>query len=99
MATPPSPTGSYTLSPAEVPVSAPPGVKFGWHLRTATSTGRKMAVASRAVMMAVRTEARRVEVEQEGYSSHWVLQKGGVVGSVFGWEVGVSVVGGSPSPT
>ena len=34
-------------------------------------------------MMAVRTEARRVEVEQEGHSSHWVLQKQGVVGSVF----------------
>ena len=56
-------------------------------------------MASRAVMMAVRTEARRVEVEQEGHSSHWVLLKGGVVGSVFGWEVGVSVVGVSPSPT
>ena len=47
-----------------MPVSAPLGAEFGWHLRTATSTGRKMAVASRAVMMAVRTQARRVEVKQ-----------------------------------
>ena len=31
-----------------------------------------MTVASRAVAMAVMTEARAVDVEQEGRTSHWV---------------------------
>ena len=31
-----------------------------------------MTVASRAVAMAVMTEARAVDVEQEGRVSHWV---------------------------
>ena len=50
-----------------------------------------MTVASRAVMMAVMTEARTtdveqeghtsrwLEVEQEGHTSHWVEVKGGAV--------------------
>ena len=38
-----------------------------------------MTVASRAVMMAVMTEARATEVEQEGHTSHWVEVKGGAV--------------------
>ena len=31
-----------------------------------------MTVASRAVAMAVMTEARAVDVEQDGHASHWV---------------------------
>ena len=65
----PSPTFVIRLyigpapSPAEVLalLAAPPGVKCGQHLR-ATSTVRKMIVVSRAVMQAVRREARRVEL-------------------------------------
>ena len=36
-----------------------------------------MTVASRAVMMAVMTEARTTDVEQEGLTSHTVLVAGG----------------------
>ena len=57
------------LAPAEVPVSAPPGVNFVWHLQTAISTSTKMTVASRAVMMAVMTEARTTDVELKGHTS------------------------------
>ena len=32
-----------------------------------------MTVASRAVMMAVITEARTTDVEQEGHASQWVV--------------------------
>ena len=51
-----------------------------------------MTVASRAVMMAVMTEARTTDVEQEGHTSHWVhvVVEGGVV-------LTSRVVGG-PSP-
>ena len=53
-----------------MPVSAPPdpGVNFGWHLQTAISTSTNMTVTSRAVVMAVMTEARTTDVaeKQEG---------------------------------
>ena len=85
--TPPLPISicSYSCpspSPAEVPVSAPPGVNFGWHLQTAISTSTKMTVASRAVMMAVMTEARITDVELKRHSSRWVVivVTSGVVG-------------------
>ena len=74
--TPLSSTCSYSCPspfPAEVPVSAPAGVDFGRHLQTAISTSTKMTVASRAVMMAERAEARATDVEQEGHTSHWVV--------------------------
>ena len=77
-ATPPLPVSICSYScpspfPTAVPVSAPPGVNFGWHLQTAISTSIKMTVASRAVMMAVMTEARTTDVEQEGLTSHIIL--------------------------
>ena len=56
-----------------------------------------MTVASRAVMMAVRTEARAVDVEQEGHTPHWVgvLQEDVVAPVVLEVEVRNS---SSPDP-
>ena len=55
-----------------MPVSAPPGVNFGWHLQTAISTSTNMTVTSRAMVMAVMTEARTTDVaeKQEGQALH-----------------------------
>ena len=65
---------SYTSPssfPAEIPVLAPSCLNFGRRLLTAISTSIKMAMASRAVRMAVMTEAMMIDVEQEGHTSHW----------------------------
>ena len=45
-------------------------------------TSTKMTVASRAVTMAVMTEARTTDVELKGHASHWVVivVTSGVVG-------------------
>ena len=49
-------------------------MNFGWHLQTAICTSTKMTVASRAVAMAVMTEARAVDEEQErlALTSYWL---------------------------
>ena len=57
--------GRITHSHTSVAVS---GVNFGWHLNTVIITSTEMTVASRAVAMAVMTEARTVDVEQEGHT-------------------------------
>ena len=44
-------------------------MNFGWHLQTAIITSTEMTVASRAVAMTVMTEARTVDVKQEGLVS------------------------------
>ena len=50
-------------------------MNFGWRLQTAISTNTKMTVVTRAMMMAVMTEARTtgVELDLEGHTSHWVV--------------------------
>ena len=46
-----------------------------------------MAVASRAVAMAVMIEASAVDVEQEGHTSHWVDTHAVVWSSTAGIEI------------
>ena len=50
-----------SIGPVFEPLS---GVNFGWHLQTAIITSAKMMIASRAVAMAVMTQARIIDVEQ-----------------------------------
>lgn len=50
-------------APAEGSGSATPGAFFGCHLQTAICTGIKMAVASRAVMIAEMIVARVLDME------------------------------------
>ena len=67
-------------------------MNFGWHLNTVIVTSTEMTVASRAVAMAVMTEARTVDVEQEGHTLHsWTTVVSG--GAVSGGR-GVVVSGG-----
>ena len=55
-----------TPAPVEIPGPFPPGLDFGWHLQTTTSTATKMTVARRAVRMAVRKTDKMAVLVQEG---------------------------------
>lgn len=70
------------------------------HLQRAVCTIAKMAVASRAVAMVEITEARIIDVKQEGHASLviWVGEDVSWVGEDVSWEEeGISWVGGDVS--